>query len=55
MYTITNADNHVEIVESHLVLLNFPFNSTMFSGCCKKCNYLFFIKFSILKNVLYMS
>ena len=55
MNTITYADNHVEVVESHLVLLNFSFNSTMFNGCCKKCNNLFFVKFPIFQNILYMS
>ena len=35
MYTITYADNHVEIVESHLMFLNFSLDSSMLSGYCK--------------------
>ena len=55
MYTITYADYHVEVVESHLMFLNFSLDSSMFSGCCKKCNNLFFVKFAILQHILYMS
>ena len=55
MHTITNTDNHVEGVESRLMLLYFSFDSAMFSGYCKKCNNLFFVKFAILQHILYMS
>ena len=55
MNTITYADYHVEVIESHLMLLYFSLNSTMLSGYCKKCNNLFFVKFSILQHILYMS
>ena len=41
MYTITNTYYHVKVVDSRLMLLYFSFNSTMFSGYCKKCNNLF--------------
>ena len=55
MYTITYADYHVEVVESDLVLLYFSLNSTMLSGYCKKCNYLFFVQLPILQYFFYMS
>jgi len=55
MYTITYADNHVEVVESNLMLLYLTFDGTMLSGCCKKCNNLFFFQFPILQYILYMS
>ena len=55
MYTITYADNHVEVIESHLMLLYFSLDRSMLSGYCKKCNNLFFVKFSILQHILYMS
>ncbi len=54
MYTIAYADYHVKVVESHSVFLDLPLYSSMFSGCCKKCNNLFFVKFPILQHVLYM-
>ena len=55
MHTITNADNHVKVVKSHLMLLYFSLDSSMLSGCCKKCNNLFFVQLSILQHILYMS
>ncbi len=39
------------VVESHLVHLCFSFNSTMFSGCCKKCNNHVCVKFAILSSL----
>ena len=32
MYTITNADYHVEVIESHLMLLYFSLDRSMLSG-----------------------
>lgn len=44
--TIAHADNHVEVIEINLMGLSFAFNSTMLSGSCIFCNYLFGGKFS---------
>ena len=55
MNTVAYADYHVEVVESHLMLLYFSLDSSMLSGCCKKCNNLFFVQLSVLQHILYMS
>ena len=34
------------------IFCTISFNSIMFSGCCKKCNTLFFVKFPILQHIL---
>lgn len=53
--TIPDAYNHVEVIEVNLMSLSFAFNSAMLSGSCIFCNYLIWVKFFRLKNILDMS
>ena len=54
LHTITESNNHVEVIMSDLSCLCFAFDCTMLSGYSEIPNNHYLVKFSILKYMLNM-